>query len=51
MAKVQVRYIVNDVDAAMAFYTKHPRNILAFMKICTLLQRLQCSHEVISVLF
>jgi catechol 2,3-dioxygenase-like lactoylglutathione lyase family enzyme len=23
MAKVQVRYIVNDVDAAMAFYTKH----------------------------
>ena len=23
MAKVQVRYIVNDVDAAIAFYTKH----------------------------
>src|SRR6266852_7202958 len=23
MAKIQVRYIVNDVDAAIAFYTKH----------------------------
>jgi catechol 2,3-dioxygenase-like lactoylglutathione lyase family enzyme len=23
MAKVQVRYIVNDVDAAITFYTKH----------------------------
>jgi catechol 2,3-dioxygenase-like lactoylglutathione lyase family enzyme len=23
MATVQIRYIVNDVDAAIAFYTKH----------------------------
>jgi len=41
MATVQVRYIVNDVDAAIDFYCRH----LGFMKTCTPLRPLPCCLE------
>ena len=45
MATVQVRYIVNDVDAAIAFYDQH----LGFRPSCIQHLRSRCCREATSV--
>jgi len=47
MAKVQVRYIVHDVDTAVPFTA----NISGFVRLCIQHLRLPCSSEATFVLY